>query len=48
MLLNDLEYQFDITALTETWHNDNKLLVINIYSMHFAWVQKICKLKWYY
>ena len=23
MLLNDLECQFDSTALTETWHNDN-------------------------
>ena len=21
MLLGDLEYQFDVTALTETWHN---------------------------
>ena len=23
MLLSDLEYQFDVITLTETWHNDN-------------------------
>ena len=23
MLLRDLEYQFDVIALTETWNNDN-------------------------
>ena len=23
MLYSDLEYQFDVIALTETWHNDN-------------------------
>ena len=23
MLLSDLEYQFDVIALTDTWHNDN-------------------------
>ena len=28
MLLSDLEYQFDVIVLTETWHNDNNPSVI--------------------